>query len=267
MFTHADRICVCSPTFPSTCLSPDQPGYGQVVNNGNGRRRARRNTTAQTPALMPGEASSITQGSWTIMSAGPSQPHNFMHHSGFAHMNPSSFPPTSYTAVPLHRPPTGYRQNVDASLSSISASPTEGGVDRGSQQSQRSRFSPYPGPPSSASYAGSLVSSKGSPVSIAYKAPSDPFITPENDRRASETERVTLPPIQLPYQARGPGQPQVSLPPISTFADCQAPSHDSRDVLKRLQADDDRDRDDFRPPTEEQLWRRRRSISAPPYEP
>ncbi|KAJ7651416.1 transcription regulator HTH, apses-type DNA-binding domain-containing protein, partial [Roridomyces roridus] len=36
-----DLVPLFGPTFPSTCLSPDQPGYGQVVASA-GRRRARR---------------------------------------------------------------------------------------------------------------------------------------------------------------------------------------------------------------------------------
>ncbi|KAH8118171.1 hypothetical protein DFH11DRAFT_882891 [Phellopilus nigrolimitatus] len=31
-----------SPTFPSTCLTPDQPGYGQILGNQQGKRRGRR---------------------------------------------------------------------------------------------------------------------------------------------------------------------------------------------------------------------------------
>ncbi|KAJ7576463.1 transcription regulator HTH, apses-type DNA-binding domain-containing protein [Mycena floridula] len=41
-----DLIPLFGPTFPSTCLSPDQPGYGQVVASGPGRRRVRRSAAA-----------------------------------------------------------------------------------------------------------------------------------------------------------------------------------------------------------------------------
>ncbi|KAK0193287.1 hypothetical protein F5146DRAFT_1180968 [Armillaria mellea] len=40
-----ELVPLFGPTFPSTCLSPDQPGYGQVV-AGHNRRRARRGTQA-----------------------------------------------------------------------------------------------------------------------------------------------------------------------------------------------------------------------------
>src|ERR1700721_878100 len=57
----------CRPTFPSTCLSPDQPGYGQVVANGGTRRRMRRNNTAAP------SKSSLAQANWTVVtpSSGP----------------------------------------------------------------------------------------------------------------------------------------------------------------------------------------------------
>lgn len=47
-----DLIPLFGPTFPSTCLSPDQPGYGQIVNN-HGRRRSRRPATAPAPSPAP----------------------------------------------------------------------------------------------------------------------------------------------------------------------------------------------------------------------
>lgn len=45
-----DLIPLFGPTFPSTCLSPDQPGFGQVVASGPGRRRVRRNTQPIAPS-------------------------------------------------------------------------------------------------------------------------------------------------------------------------------------------------------------------------
>ncbi|CCO28941.1 Transcriptional repressor XBP1 AltName: Full=XhoI site-binding protein 1 [Rhizoctonia solani AG-1 IB] len=43
-----DLVPLFGPTFPSTCLSPDQPGYGQVVAT-SGKRKSRR--TVQPPTL------------------------------------------------------------------------------------------------------------------------------------------------------------------------------------------------------------------------
>jgi hypothetical protein len=82
-----------SPTFPSTCLSPDQPGYGQVVSPPNGRRKPRRpahaapinlsvhhephaNWTVVTP-LSRLQTSAIGHGQrgkpgYSLMSSGPS---------------------------------------------------------------------------------------------------------------------------------------------------------------------------------------------------
>ncbi|TFK63154.1 hypothetical protein BDN72DRAFT_333537 [Pluteus cervinus] len=59
-----DLVPLFGPTFPSTCLSPDQPGYGQVVASGPNRRRIRRNTQS-TPALpsIPREP----HANWTVV--------------------------------------------------------------------------------------------------------------------------------------------------------------------------------------------------------
>ncbi|TFY83328.1 hypothetical protein EWM64_g684 [Hericium alpestre] len=256
-----DLVPLFGPTFPSTCLMPDQPGYGQVVNNGNGRRRARR-SNAQNPSLIGGESSSAPQAGWTIISSVPQQDTSGQSGPPVSLMVPSSFPPTAWASQQV--PITGYRQSVDPSMASFSASPTDGGADRLSvvrEQSQRSRFSPYPGPPSSASYAPSFVSGKSSPISMHYMPP-EPSASSEAERRQAHGERVTLPPIQLPSENSVAGRSQFSLPPISTLAGAASTSsNDSRDVLKRLQADDSSD--EFRPPSEGR-WHHRRSPSASP---
>ncbi|CAK5269957.1 unnamed protein product [Mycena citricolor] len=51
-----DLVPLFGPTFPGTCLSPDQPGYGQIVAN-SGRRRARR----VVPPPPPREAGTVAQ--------------------------------------------------------------------------------------------------------------------------------------------------------------------------------------------------------------
>jgi hypothetical protein len=64
--THSHTFPIIpSPTFPSTCLSPDQPGYGQVVANGATRRRMRRNNT--TAASLGPSKNSTSQASWTVV--------------------------------------------------------------------------------------------------------------------------------------------------------------------------------------------------------
>ncbi|KAF8631978.1 hypothetical protein AX15_002090 [Amanita polypyramis BW_CC] len=69
-----DLIPLFGPTFPTTCLSPDQPGYGQVVNTGSGRRRSRRPATAPNPSpaapmLLHEPRDNPTHPSWTVVSS------------------------------------------------------------------------------------------------------------------------------------------------------------------------------------------------------
>jgi len=49
------------PNFPSTCLSPDQPGFGQVVPSGQVRRRSRKSTQNSIMQVSP------SPSSWTVV--------------------------------------------------------------------------------------------------------------------------------------------------------------------------------------------------------
>ena len=76
-------------------------------------------------------------------------------------------------------------------------------------------------------------------------------------------EKIVLPPIQHPSERTRARQASVALPPISSLADISGSSMcDSRAVLRRLQVADE-PRHDMRPPTMEQMWERRRSLSVP----
>ncbi|KAL5526692.1 hypothetical protein ACEPAF_8417 [Sanghuangporus sanghuang] len=79
-----DLIPLFGPTFPSTCLSPDQPGYGQILGNQPGRRRGRRaavplplSATLPPPQPSDSDASQADKGQQT------------------RHPGPSSLPPLS----------------------------------------------------------------------------------------------------------------------------------------------------------------------------
>ncbi|KAK7442504.1 hypothetical protein VKT23_016102 [Stygiomarasmius scandens] len=91
-----DLVPLFGPTFPSTCLSPDQPGYGQVVASAPGRRRARRATQAPAGQNQPSAqvGSPVVghhpHGQWSI-SPPP-------HHPG--EMFPP--PPPQYAPYPPH---------------------------------------------------------------------------------------------------------------------------------------------------------------------
>ncbi|KAF7375641.1 Transcriptional repressor XBP1 [Mycena sanguinolenta] len=70
-----DLIPLFGPTFPSTCLSPDQPGYGQVVAS-SGRRRARRHPP---PPLMPMIPARTPHDNRSIQQVSLHQPALFAH--------------------------------------------------------------------------------------------------------------------------------------------------------------------------------------------
>ncbi|KAJ7112845.1 hypothetical protein C8R43DRAFT_133916 [Mycena crocata] len=102
-----DLIPLFGPNFPSTCLAPDQPGYGQVVASSSGRRRARRNPQPQ-PALAPTPNPHV-RGSW------PRNPHPQPHPNAHppapwpsnAHPSHPSHPPHPHLhphGIPLHQP-------------------------------------------------------------------------------------------------------------------------------------------------------------------
>ncbi|KAI0319069.1 hypothetical protein OF83DRAFT_863380 [Amylostereum chailletii] len=201
-----DLVPLFGPTFPSTCLSPDQPGYGQVIANGQGRRRPRRSTHAanahaQAAHMQTSVFSAHAHvGAW---STAPSAPVEFAHPASVAH-SPSS-PRAHAYAGPASAPP--YPQAAQAS-----------GADR--QRASSSRYSPYG---HGHGYSGnSPVSPRASSAYPAF--PDD----------------VTLPPIQHPSRAN------AVLPPISALADASSSSSQAHDrdaeglaVLERLRMDDD----------------------------
>ncbi|KAJ7183679.1 hypothetical protein C8R46DRAFT_1067619 [Mycena filopes] len=234
-----DLIPLFGPTFPSTCLSPDQPGYGQVVAS-SGRRRARRNPQAPLIPSVPQHESH-----WQLNG------HPISLHQ------PSPFAP----ALPLsnHNSPV-YSTNpiypVDAQL--------KGGQYHGEwpssqQPRERHRYAPYPAatgmpPPRRLSAS----SSRGS-ISLDIPALSlhdRPRATPSpihGHCADSPAGPIRLPAIQ---QATQKGAPSVyALPPISALEDLRGmDTHDSAAVLRRLQSDDN-SRDELP---------MRRAISVPP---
>jgi hypothetical protein len=142
-----DLVPLFGPTFPSTCLSPDQPGYGQIVNSGHGRRRSRRPATAPNPSPT---ASMILQDplrgdpghpSWAASS--PNIPQKGPH-LGSPHMTHESQQPSLHT---YHRGPLPHHPNQTVSdrsprtVNLVSPTPSR---DRGERLPPSSvRYSPY----------------------------------------------------------------------------------------------------------------------------
>lgn len=199
----------CRPTFPSTCLSPDQPGYGQVIPSGQTRRRSRK--TAQNPMMQVPPA----PPSWTVVT--PANGHSH-HHLDGSHRDlpPLSARSPEYSLSPYGQPHLRGSTPSDMHLPSP-ISPLDG--------ARYGSFTSYP--PSS--YRKPMPPSRAS-LSVDTHSLS-------LHERASK-EELKLPPIQSP-SASTPISP-YALPPISAMEDLRgAVSHDSAAVLRRLRMDDD----------------------------
>ncbi|KAG2116879.1 hypothetical protein BD769DRAFT_1485343 [Suillus cothurnatus] len=231
-----DLVPLFGPTFPSTCLSPDQPGYGQVVSTASGRRRSRRNNQVVAPAPpVPRDS----QTSWAIPAAGPSA-----HASSSAHYLPSG-QPASLPSM-MYRDPSSYShpQPISPPLHiSSSASP----IMR--ERSARSRYSPYPAPPT-------RKPSVATSDSVSLDIPSISLQDMHHDARNGKFpgDQIVLPPIQPLAPPRHINTTSYALPPISALEDLRGIStYDSAAVLERLKMDDGH---------EATQWSRQRSVST-----
>lgn len=116
--------CRRRPTFPTTCLSPEQPGFGQILSGDTRRRRARR---------VPIPPQATTSNNWTVISA--SIPDRQLQHHAAG--------PEQKSTVRSRRPSD---HDVPISLRSSVLSRTSQAQDRSV------RYTPY-----QPSYAGSRV--------------------------------------------------------------------------------------------------------------
>lgn len=229
-----DLVPLFGPTFPSTCLSPDQPGYGQVVSTASGRRRSRRNNQVVAPAPpVPRDS----QTSWAIPAAGPSAPSAHYLPQGqpasMMYRDPSSYAHPQPTSPPLH---------ISASASPIMR-----------ERSARSRYSPYP-PSSLPSRKASVATSD----SVSLDIPSISLQDMHHDSRDNKFpgDQIVLPPIQPLAPPRHISTTSYALPPISALEDLRGIStHDSAAVLERLKMDDEYGADVAQ-------WPRQRSVST-----
>ncbi|KAF9477735.1 hypothetical protein BDN70DRAFT_880845 [Pholiota conissans] len=266
-----DLIPLFGPTFPSTCLAPDQPGYGQVVPNGQGRRRARR-TTQPTIMQMPRAGAG-----WTVVTPNP------------GHAVPPTAVPSMRDAPPIY-PAQVRSQHADYKMDSPYAShiyPRDEGLS-----SERHLYSPTTG--------SSIVADMHSPTLSHHQQhygasngsnhhPPSSFRKPtaggsskmglsldirslsmrEGSSKPSPQEDIRLAPI---LGSGGSGDSPYALPPISAMESLRdGGSSDSAAVLRRLRMDDN---DYPKPPTaacsapaakssdEACSWTRRHSLST-----
>ncbi|KAK7017337.1 transcriptional repressor XBP1 [Favolaschia claudopus] len=197
-----DLIPLFGPEFPNTCLSPDQPGYGQVVAS-TGRRRARR--VPQAP-LMP-------------------TPPVHTQHAPPSHQ-PSMFAPT------LPHSPHLY------SSSSSNIRPID--IPKPKERAGHTRYSPYhsavPLPRKLSTSSSGSLSLDIPALSLREKDAHSRTRTPPT----RPAERIQLPAIQ--QFVKSETHSQYALPPISALEDLRGvDTQDSAAVLRRLQSDSDDD--------------------------
>ncbi|KAG9316115.1 hypothetical protein JVU11DRAFT_3790 [Chiua virens] len=240
-----DLVPLFGPTFPSTCLSPDQPGYGQVVSTASGRRRPRRTN----PSAAPISSAPLSQPAWA--SVVPVLPGPAEHATAY-HRPDQDTSPHMYSAQYSYPPP---RQLPDPRVNSPmqrgrqpsprSSSPL------GRERSLRSRYSPYPSSAVGQRRTSSDCMSLDIPSISLHETIPDP-------RSASRLpgDEIKLPPIHPLAPPRHVSNPSYALPPISALEDLRGvSSQDSAAVLERLKMDDTRsDMDDAR-------WAKHRSLS------
>ncbi|KAG5641626.1 hypothetical protein DXG03_004578 [Asterophora parasitica] len=244
-----DLVPLFGPTFPSTCLSPDQPGYGQVVASGPNRRRARRTQAAATvqPLL---EAHT----SWTVVTPSDSNTCRTPHvppqylHTAFYPPNRDASLYQQQKQQQQHHSSAPHRGGHDSPDSPGSPASTSRGAVRYSPYSANA---PHPHPVRrSSTDARSQLSLDIPSLSLRDSIHHSRHRTQDQDQ-----EMITLPPIQAPADPSQPRAP-YALPPISALEDLRGiHANDSAAVLRRLKSDDlhpisDRDVD-------VDAWRRR----------
>jgi hypothetical protein len=250
-----DLVPLFGPTFPSTCLSPDQAGYGQVVSNATGRRRARRTNQSAVP-VPTGTQSQATWSSTIPMMPGPgthtgsSVPY---HHSdqraAMSYNEGYSYP--SHPQIPQHvdkrvspPPQRGYITSPSSSSPLVY------------ERSVRTRYSPYPSPATVPPRKTSASTSESLSLDIPSISLHDPSA---HLSRRQPGDQIKLPPIQPLAPPRHIGSSSYALPPISALEDLRGiSSQDSAAVLERLKMDDDRRADAHN----DGHWARQRSVSA-----
>lgn len=202
-----DLIPLFGPSFPDSCLSPDQPGYGKLLPTSGNRRRARRAPqTMQSPPDSP--SSSKTYGRLSS------------HHAA------------SYQAG---RPPQTLSGPASHRVISSACVPSSASLPPSPRQGKHYRYSPYATPPLDMHHRRASVSSV---VSASFSVPSTPLSVaslPPPQRQKIYTmpadNDIQLPPLRASY----PTGPACALPSISSLdAHRTACLQDPAAVLRRL---------------------------------
>ncbi|KAG8857602.1 hypothetical protein FRB96_005620 [Tulasnella sp. 330] len=234
-----DLIPLFGPTFPDSCLSPDQPGFGQPIENLQKRkhRRAHLNaTTASASGSHPAGAGGQPLGPDRIYKPyAPTSPPGMdspphgrrpdrTHFACTEDTSPTSTPSASYSALP---------NDYERAAADLGR--------RGSVSHGRQRFAPYP--------ATSPTQDTGSP---SHHHSSSPAPVPQGSRHPqTPTQARDLPSIStfLPRPKSSSSSGSVTLPRIGSIRDMiQRPELDASTVLKRLKLDDEQSKTGRRSP-------------------
>jgi len=233
-----DLIPLFGPTFPSTCLAPDQPGYGQVVPTGQKTRRVRR--PLRTPIMeMPRAPTSwkVVTPSVNMVAPGNAPPY----HPANARSSDYHMTSPSYSIHSQIRGSTP--SDIRPSPITISGNPKSG------SNVESHRFGGYNSYPLSA-YRNTTPLPPPPPSSkagLSLDTSSEPRLK----------EEFNLPPIQAPDSNSSSSSP-YTLPPISSMEEIRNVAlQDSAAVLRRLRMDDDGYNK-----AEERTWLRRHSVSV-----
>ncbi|KIM39196.1 hypothetical protein M413DRAFT_447160 [Hebeloma cylindrosporum] len=247
-----DLIPLFGPTFPSTCLSPDQPGYGQVVPSGQGRRRARRAT--QTSVMQMPRAPT----GWTVVT--PNVNMGVSHHASTREDSPSIHPVHARSSdypmgspFPAHSHARAFAQadihHLSPLQTTLEAQSRSSHADGQRYSASSSNYSSYP--PTSYRKASTPIAPPPNKagLSIDVRSLSMREGGPSSEP-SSFKEDFKLPPILAPNGGSGGNSP-YALPPISAMEDLRGPVKPEKFGLCAGRSDD-------------HSWARRHSLSVHP---
>ncbi|KAG8930936.1 hypothetical protein FRC02_003454 [Tulasnella sp. 418] len=255
-----DLVPLFGPTFPSTCLSPDQPGYGQLVDSST-RRRARR--SAVQPVLAPADA----EAKDSLASQQNTLPTSHPVYSPISTPGPQTSSYEGHGAHPqshhgIHHPnsyPSGSAYNHQSNLvprddDRLSASPKASSLSRyqGPQpSSSRHRYAPYPtAVPKQEGYPYPVAGTSEIDRRLSSPSPhpghTSEYHSHSHSRQSSDLRsrtpaqeqrdtRYDLPSISSLGLNANSSQ-RFILPPIAALK--EAPEADASSVLRRLKLED-----------------------------
>lgn len=202
------------PTFPDTCLSPDQPGYGQVVVGGGNRRRRRAATSVNSLQGLNELANASVAASSTQQNQNGSPTRTYTLQSDSFHPLPG---PNTNLAAASHY--IGHPHGATGRVSSSQARYSP------SASTRDSRYAPYPDRVPAGEYHGRY-----------HHVPAQEIASADN------AISLELPPIH-PLAVERPGDAaRCILPPMRALDQDSQPSRaDALNVLRRLAASEDDD--------------------------